>query len=236
MTRTVRERFFAAGGAVFVVLVIIGNVLNTAGATGSDHPTGAQVLRDVARQHANGTAAFGFVLEIVGFVAFFGFLGYLLDVLRRRTPERESIAVGTAVLAGVTMLAVKLGSAAPVVALDLDRHTVTPELAQVLNDMNAAAFVISWLPFAVFVAATADGLRRAGLVGRPTAAAGYVLGAAGALLALLGLHDVLHANPVAFLLALVWLVVISVRRAVQPSVVGAATVSPSHGSRVPTPA
>ena len=67
------------------------------------------------------------------------------------------------------MLAIKLGSAAPIVALDLDRHSLSPQLAQLLNDINGGAFVISWLPFAVLVAAMAAALRQAGLVGKPTA-------------------------------------------------------------------
>ncbi|HET6908547.1 MAG TPA: hypothetical protein VFH54_04345, partial [Mycobacteriales bacterium] len=206
----------AAAGAIFVALLFIGSGMSTAGTTQSGHLTGAQVLKNVAHQQASGSAAAGFVLEILGCVAFIGFLGFLGDVLRRRTPVGERIAAGTAVVAGVTMLAIKLGSTAPILALDLDRHTLSPQLAQMLNDINGAAFVVSWLPFAVLVAAMAAALRRAGLVGRPTAYVGCAVGAVGVVLTLVGLRDITNATPIAFMLGLAWLVVVSVRLAVKP--------------------
>jgi hypothetical protein len=116
------------------------------------------------------------------------------------------------------MLAVKLGSAAPMSALDLDRKTLTPQLAQLLNDFGSAAFVISWVPFAVFVAATAMALHRVRLVGRPTAYIGSAIGVLGIHAALVGLRDIADANPVAFLVGLVWVFVVSVRLAVKPGV------------------
>jgi hypothetical protein len=114
------------------------------------------------------------------------------------------------------MLAVKLGSAAPLRVLGLDHGHISPQLAQVLNDMSGVAFVISWLPFAIFVAAAAAGLHRAAPVGRPTAYSGLVLGVAGLALSIAGVHDPLGANPLAFLLGLGWLLAVSVRLAVRP--------------------
>jgi hypothetical protein len=116
------------------------------------------------------------------------------------------------------MLAIKLGSAGPGVALDLDRKTLSPQLAQLLNDMGGAAFVISWLPFAVFVGAAAWALYAVRLVGRPTAYTGLVLGVAGIPATIVGLKDIANANPIAFLLGLLWVFVVSVRLAVKPGV------------------
>jgi hypothetical protein len=216
MSTTMRDRVGAALGALFVVLVFVGNGMSTSGADQSSHPSGESVLRDVARTHASGAATTGFVLEVLGFVALMGFLGFLLDLLRRYGgPSRVPSA--TAVVGGLVMLAVKLGSAAPVVALDVDRGTLSPQLAQLLNDVNGAAFVISWLPFAVLVGALALALRENGAVGRPTATIGLVLAVAGIVLAVAGLHDYESANPVAFLLASLWLLVVSVRLAVRPA-------------------
>ena len=65
------------------------------------------------------------------------------------------------------MVAVKLGSAAPVVTLWVDHGHISPQLALVLNDLSGVAFVISWLPFAIFIAAVAAALHRAGLVAGP---------------------------------------------------------------------
>lgn len=220
MLDTTRDRIGAACGAAFIALILVGNAMNTAGTTQSGHATGQQVLKDTAHTHSGGVAVTGFVLEVLGFVAFMGFLGYLAGVLRRRASGRDqaSFASGTAIVAGVTMLAIKLGSAAPGAALDLDRKTLSPQLAQLLNDIGGAAFVISWLPFAVFVGAMAAAIYRVRLVGRPTAYIGIALGVLGVPATIIGLHDIANANPVVFLLSLVWVFVVCVRLAVKPGV------------------
>lgn len=216
MFTIVRDRVTAAAGAAFVILVFVGNTLNTAGTSQSSHPSGAQVLRDVNHQADSTGATVGLVLEVLGFVAFMVFLGYLAHALLRGAGVRASgTAAGTAIVAGIAMLAIKLGSAAPFLVLFLDRDRLSPQLAQVLNDMNGAAFVVSWLPFALFVAAAAAALQGAGLVGRPTAYIGIVLGAAGVVLTLVGIDDLVNANPLAFLLGMLWLLVVSVRLAVR---------------------
>jgi hypothetical protein len=220
MLASTRDRIGAALGAAFVVLIFIGNAMNTAGTDQSGHPSGVQVLKDVAHQHNSGAASVGFVLEILGFVAFFGFLGFLGDLLRRPgSSVRSRGPAVTALVAAVTMLAIKLGSGVPMTVLDLDRHTLSPQLAQMLNDFGSAAFVLSWLPFAIFIGALAVALRAIGAVGKPTAYIGLLLGVVGVPLTLVGTHDVSNANPMAFLLAMLWLVVVSVRFAVKPPVV-----------------
>lgn len=217
MSIALRDRIGAATGAVFVALIMVGNQMASGGSADSAHPTGEQVLSDVARQASSATFTAGLILEVLGFVAFIGFLGYLANVLRR-VPGRGSvgIAAGAAVVSGAVMLAVKLGSAAPLGALTVDHGQISPQLALVLNDLGSVAFVISWLPCAIFVAATAAGLYRAALVGRPTACIGLALGVAGLALSIAGVYDPLGANPLAFLLGLLWLLAVSVRLAVKP--------------------
>ena len=218
MSTTIRDRIGAATGAVFVALIMVGNQMASGGSADSAHPTGEQVLRDVAHQTSSATFTAGFILEGLGFAAFIVFLGYLADVLRRRVPGRGpgGIAAGTAIVSGAVMLAVKLGSAAPIVTLWVDHDYISPQFAQVLNDLGGAAFIISWLPFAIFVAAVAAGLHRTALVGRPTAYSGLALGVAGLALSIAGVHDPVGANPLAFLLGLAWLLAVSVRLAVRP--------------------
>jgi len=234
MSTTIRDRIGAATGAVFVALIMVGNQMASGGSADSVHPTSEQVLRDVAHQASSATVTAGFVLEGLGFAAFIVFLGYLADVLRRRVPGRGlgGVAAGAAIVSGGVMLAVKLGSAAPLGALTIDHGHISPQLALVLNDMSGVAFVISWLPFAIFTGAAAAGLHRAGLVGRPTAYCGLALGVAGLALSIAGVHDPLGANPLAFLLGLVWLVAVSVRLAVRPGT-GASTSTTSGGTTKP---
>lgn len=218
MSSTIRDRIGAATGAVFVALIMVGNQMASGGSADSAHPAGEQVLTDAARQASSATFTVGFVLEGLGFAAFIGFLGYLADVLRRRLQGRRQggATAGAAIVSGAVMLAVKLGSAVPLVTLAIDYGHTSPQLAQVLNDMSGVAFVISWLPFAIFVAAAAAGLHRAALAGRPTAYSGLALGVAGLALSIAGVHDPLGANPLAFLLGLAWLLAVSVRLTVRP--------------------
>jgi hypothetical protein len=233
MSITLRDRIGAATGAAFVVLIMVGNQMASGGSAGSAHPTGEQVLKDVALQASRATYLPGFILECLGFAAFIGFLGYLATVLRR-VPGRGpvGIAAGAAIVSGAVMVAVKLGSVAPLGALAIDHGHLSPQLAQVLNDLSGVAFVISWMPCAIFVAAAAAGLYRAALVGRPTAYSGLVLGVAGLALSIAGVYDPLDANPLAFLLGLLWLLAVSVRLAVKPGAV-ASTGSTSEGTAEP---
>ena len=214
MLTTVRYRLAAATGAAYILLILVGNTLATSGASTAAHPSGARVLRDVEHQVNSAAATTGFVMEVLGFTLFLVFLGYLAAVLRSRRAEPDVMA-GTAVIAGVVMLAVKLASAAPMGALMMDRHQVSPLLARVLADINSVAFVISWIPMGVFITALALALRTAGLAGRPTMYSGVVIGLAGVVLGVIGTQDPVNANPVPFLLGLVWTLVVSVRLAIR---------------------
>jgi hypothetical protein len=75
MLDTTRDRIGAACGAAFIALILVGNAMNTAGTDQSGHASGQQVLKDTAHIHSSGTAITGFVLEVLGFVAFMAFLG-----------------------------------------------------------------------------------------------------------------------------------------------------------------
>jgi hypothetical protein len=114
------------------------------------------------------------------------------------------------------MLVLKLGSAASIGALMLDRDSISPDLARVLNDMNSIGFLTAWLPYAVFVGLGGVALYQADLVGRPTMAIGVVVGVGGLVMGLLGWQNPLDASPVAWMAALLWTLVVSVRLAVHP--------------------
>ncbi|MGZ4597014.1 MAG: hypothetical protein ACXV4A_10285 [Actinomycetes bacterium] len=228
------HRAAAATGALYVLCIIVGNTLATSGDSSSMHPTGAAVLRDAERHAHSGAATAGFVLEVLGFTLFIVFLGYLAATFAASKVVGQDATTGhmfgaTAVVAGVTMLAIKLGSAAPVVALSMDRRHLDPTLARVLNDINGAAFVLSWLPTAVFVGAAAIALQRAGLVGRILGWSGSVLGVVGVPLAIVGLRDPASANPFAFLLAVLWVLAVSVRLTVRPGRVEGRVAGPAAG-------
>jgi hypothetical protein len=235
VTTTLRDRAWAATGALFVILILLGNAMNTAGTSADAHPTGETVIKDLAHQAASTSARAGLVLEVLGFTVLLGFLGYLASALRRSERTSSGYA-GTAVAAGITMLAIKLGSGAFILAAYANRADIEPGLARVLNDTGGALFVISWLPTAVLVGAAAMALYEAALIGRPTAAIGAVLGVAGVVLMLAALPDATSGSPIAFLLALVWILVVSIRLAVRPGVGTRAGTPVTVDRSVATPA
>ena len=226
MLTSTRDRVAAATGALFVVLIVVGNQLDIGGTDQSAHPTGSSVLRDAADAYST-AHTIGFVLEILGFLTLFGFLGYLVDAGRRAGAGKGGTATAVAALAGLTTLIIKISSAAPIGALAMDHGSVSPGLAQVLNDMDGVGFVLAWLPWAVLVGAAALGLFQAGLVGRPTLVTGLVVGVAGVVMGILGLGDPVHANALAWMAGLLWTLVVSVRLAVRPGTGGTQTVEPS---------
>src|SRR3954462_3957420 len=73
------ERLAAASGAIYVVAVMVGNAIATAGQ--SNVESGQQVLADL--QHRSTAESVGMAMEILSFVALMVFLGFLYRALRR---------------------------------------------------------------------------------------------------------------------------------------------------------
>jgi hypothetical protein len=202
------ERLGAASGVLWFLLIMVGNQLSTAGTSDSMRPSGEQILADLRRTSESATATIGFTVELLGFAALLVFLGYLSWVLRRGDGEGSWLP-GTALVAGITMSAIKLGSAGPIFAAMLRKDEISPELARTLVDINSGAFWISWLPFAVLVAATAGAALRTGLVARPLAWVGLALGVIGVVPGVSVAVAMSQFGAAPFLLSAVWLAVLS---------------------------
>ena len=86
-------------------------------------------------------------MEIIGFVAFAFFLGWLGPFLRPRGCRLGNVAV----IGGVATLAVKIGSVGPELALEAERSHVSGSLALLVYAMAGAGFVLSFLTFAIFM-------------------------------------------------------------------------------------
>jgi hypothetical protein len=222
------ERVGAASGLVWFLLIMVGNQMSSAGGSDELRPSGQQILDNLRRTSESTTATVGFTFELLGFAALMVFLGYLSWVLRRGDGQGGWLP-GTALVAGVTMLAIKVGSAAPIFAAVLRKDEISPELARTLVDINGGAFWISWLPFAVLVAATAGAALRIGLVVRPLAWVGLVLGAVGLVPGVSLAVAMSDYGAAPFLLSAVWLAVLSgvltVRGPRRPAVVPAERVA-----------
>lgn len=217
------DRATAAAGIGFLVLLLAGNSLAMSGVEAAADPTGAQLRADLVQQADGAVNQLGLALELVAFVA----LALLVGRIAWRL--RDTAGWGTVVaVAGATVLGVKLASAAPMlVALDA-AQSLDAELAASLVDMNDAAFVVSWLPFAVLVGAAGWGARQAGLVGPVLFGTGMLLATLGVGAALHGVGEVDSAVPVPFLLSLLWTTAFAVRLGRYRPARAAVPSPPSH--------
>lgn len=202
-------RLMTASGAAFVAAILVGNGLTE---DGTEPQGDAELLADLARRATEAGPRTGLALELVGFALFVVFLGRL-GALTARSPGDGFGRV--AVLAGAVMLGVKLATGSAALAAVAARDEVSAAVARGLLTVGDVGFVLSMLPFAVFTAATALALQAAGLVGRPTATVGAVLGVLTLGSAVAGATDVEGAFVLPFVLSLFWLAVVSVRRTVR---------------------
>lgn len=210
-TVSISDRIGAATGAVYVLLVCIGNQLSEGSST-DPHPSGA---KDLAAFNASPTVAdaVGFRMEVASFIALMFFVGWLVHALRSRRGGWHWLP-GVVGVAGVTMLAIKLGSAAPIMVADVDHGQLTPTLARVLADMNGSSFVVTFLPTAVLSVAAGAAMLGNGLAGRVAGWSGIVIGVLGIAAPVGTGLDPLGTNPMPFLAGLLWILAVSVRLAV----------------------
>jgi hypothetical protein len=123
------RRLGAASGLLSVGLIIAGDSF---GGTGS---------------------ATGILLELLGFAFFLFFVGTLWACLRDAEGAGGWLSA-TAFGAGLAEFAVKLGSGAPLLATRANKG-MDPEITRALIAMNDASFVLTFLPLAVMLLATA---------------------------------------------------------------------------------
>ena len=205
---TTADRVGAAAGAVYVLLILVGNQLGSGG-TVDPHPTGDQDLATFAASPSAAQQA-GFTLELTGFLAFLVFIGWLAHALRRRGGAAGWLG-GVAGAAGVVTIAVKLSSVTPMVAGRLDHGAISPSTAQVLADMNSAAFVVSFLTFGTFLVGAGAAVLASGLLGKGAGWTALVIGAVQVLATLGSQLDPTRLFVPPFLAGLVWTLVVSVR-------------------------
>jgi hypothetical protein len=220
MSNRLAPHIGAASGLAYFVLVFAGNAIATSGSTVDDRSSGAEILRDLQAHHG---AAFhvGAVLELFGFLALLCFVGYLAAVLRRAEGEDGWLWVA-ALGGGLLTIAIKLSSAAPILAAVWRVDDLDPVTARTLTDVNGFAFFVSFATLAMLVGPAALVALRTGLLPRALAVVGLVL--AGAQLVTMAAGP---AGPavVPFLLSALWLAAVSgvlTRRARAPRAVSAA--------------
>lgn len=185
MYERILPRLGAVSGALFVVLLF------GPSASGSD-------------------STIVLVLELIGFLFFIPFLGYLWSVLREAEGPGGWLAA-TAFGAGLVDVTIKLGSLAPGKAAD-NYGEATP-IHKALEDMNNVAFIATMLPLSVLMAAVAlITLKTHVLPGW----LGWLAALTAPLLLLNGMFLDAEFGP-AFLLFLLWTLLASVVLTVRPS-------------------
>lgn len=233
MTRTISaaDRVGAAAGAAYILLINVGNQMSS-GNSQDPHPSGVKDLADLGGQPTV-VERVGFVMELAGFVAFMFFLGWLVSTLRARGGAWGWLA-GVAGVSGVTTVAIKLGSIAPILAGGIDHDQLSPTLARVLADMNGSSFVVTFLPFGVFVLAAGGAMLATGLTGRLLGRSGVVIGALGIASPLAWQLDPVNTNFLPFLFGMLWTLCVGVRLAVWGPKHPQATEADPSGSPVPS--
>ena len=202
------RRFGAATGLFFVVATMVGNEMADSGNASGD--SAATALANIRRTQSL-TNHLGLWLEILGFVAFMWFAGYLYRVLRRAEGPQGWLAAA-ALIAAAADLGVKLGSGAALVAANYHPAELTPDLARLLVNLNDAAFIVAGLTMAAFAATVAASAYATRSLPRPLAWIGLVIGVLGLATPILGFTDPNNYNPLPYLVALLWIAAVSIAR------------------------
>ena len=147
--------------------------------------------------------------ELIGLLLFIPFLGYLCSVLREAEGPGGWLAA-TAFGAGLVNIAIKLGSIAPGNAADRFADTTTTH--QALDVMNSTAFIATMLPLSVLTAAAAVVIVRTRVLPRWL---GWLAAGTAPLLLVNGMFLDAEFGP-AFLLFLLWVLLVSVVLTVRP--------------------
>jgi Domain of unknown function (DUF4386) len=200
-------RIGAACGIAYVALAVVGNdILASTSHAPAPNASPAAIAAFVASHPTTTQVWIGAYLDMLGLLAFIGFVAYLYNVLRQA--DRDGGFLPTVVLgSGLVAAAVKLVSLAPGFAvLYRARNGLSPQLATALFDMNNAAFALDWALTAVMLAATAGVVLRTGVLPRWLGRCALIL--APLLLASVALFTT--NGPPIFLLALVWIIAASV--------------------------
>jgi hypothetical protein len=205
------QRLALASGAIYVVLIMIGNTLYEMGKTGADDGPGA--LADLQRT-TTAVQTIGLTMEVLGFTALLVFLGALYRTLRHAERSDGWLPV-TALGAGLVTVAVKVSSIGPDMAANLRADELTPDLARTLSDLAGADFVISGYTSGIFVAAAAAAALVTRVLPRWLAISGVVVGVLTIAAGTAGIADPAGYVPVPFLLGLLWVLVTSVVLAVR---------------------
>jgi preprotein translocase subunit YajC len=203
------ERYGAAAGLLFVILVVVGSLISGA------PPSPDDSVRDIADYYEDntGTIKAGAFLTGLATVAFLWFLGSLWSTLRRSEDTRRlaTIATGGGIVGLITAITSIALNATVALAIDSTGATasVNPKFIYLLSGTIAG---MGNFGIAVLVGATAVAALRTGVFPAGLAWASVVLAAGWLVAGLIVASDataIFTIGFIAFLLWLIWVLVVS---------------------------
>lgn len=157
------------------------------------------------------TAYVAYTLELLGFAGLAVLFAWLVSFLFEQAPV-AAVATG---VAGAAMLAVKVGSAVPMMTVHSLPDTLDPMTAEALISMNDQSFIVSG--FLMSIAFLAAGV---GLLGtdwpRWLAWWAAVAGGLGVVAGVVGILRPEAYVPIPFLLLLVWMIAVALTAVIRP--------------------
>ena len=206
-----RNHIIALSGLAAGLGPLVGNGIYS----GAGSERGEAILQELQ----DGLPAAGYVsftLELLGFAALAVFVACLVVRLYAVAP----VAAVTTGIAGATMLAVKVGSAAPWMYVIANADDLDPASAEILLGLNDMAFIVSGFLLSVAFTAAGVGLLKTDtprfLVWWPV-----LMGALGVIAGVVGTVNPDAYLPIPFLLLLVWMIAVGIAAAMRPGTDGA---------------
>jgi hypothetical protein len=199
------DRVGAFSGAAWFVLGNIGNTLLQDASLPED-ATGREILDSYGHLADDAVRQIGISVELLGLAAGVIFVAYVY------TRARAAGWLAVAALAGGTItMALKLASATPAITIYLVRDDMTPETAHTLTALSLVFYMIHILPAGIFVACGAAAAMITHSLGRVLGWAGVAIGAANVVAAVVVGPRIEGVFSPTFLLAIVWILVVSLR-------------------------
>jgi len=201
-----RNHTIAVSGLAAGLGPLVGNGIYS----GADSDDGEAILKEF-QDGLPGAGYISFPLELLGFAALAVFVACLVVRLYAVAP----VAAVTTGVAGATMLAVKVGSAAPWMYVIANADDLDQATAEVLIGLNDMAFIVSGFLLSLAFTAAGIGLLKTD-TSRFLAWWPVLIGALGIVAGIVGTANPDAYLPVPFLLLLVWMVAVGIAAAMRP--------------------
>src|SRR5436190_5379255 len=164
--RSALERFSLLGGAVFVVLLVLGTIVMVGNQpdTGDSDATLAKYWSDSGHRHRSNI---GWILVALGVLAFIWFVGALKRRVRDHDPDgflADLVGIGGTIYAVGTLVAFSLEDAIKTMSDDTFNHQIYPGFIHAADDAGWVIHAAGGVGIATLIIATSIAAKRAGRI------------------------------------------------------------------------